>query len=151
MSVYTDAHDRLRNYCRTKLPHPVMTDRLGFYTEMEDGSLNNYFQVKTMLLLALCGLVGCSAGEDTPEATESEATEEDAKASAVNAIDKYEAYTEKFSEPTQITQNHATGHVGDFFFTHWKDGGSASLTLDPDGAFSVSWEGGGYNYVGGPG
>ncbi|WP_437670150.1 glycoside hydrolase family 11 protein [Sorangium sp. So ce131] len=50
-----------------------------------------------------------------------------------------------------INSNHATGHVGDFFFTHWKDGGSTSLTVDPNGEFSVTWQGGGYNYVGGPG
>lgn len=64
---------------------------------------------------------------------------------------KFSAYTEIFNENTVITSSHATGHVGDFFFTHWKDGGSTSLTLDPTGEFSVTWQGGGYNYVGGPG
>ncbi|MGK4000431.1 glycoside hydrolase family 11 protein [Sorangium sp. So ce1024] len=64
---------------------------------------------------------------------------------------KYSAYTRKYTEKTTITSNHATGHVGDFFFTHWKDGGSTSLTIDPNGEFSVTWQGGGYNYVGGPG
>ncbi|WP_437631503.1 glycoside hydrolase family 11 protein [Sorangium sp. So ce854] len=64
---------------------------------------------------------------------------------------KYSAYTQKYTEKTVITSNHATGHVGDFFFTHWKDGGSTSLTIDPNGEFSVTWQGGGYNYVGGPG
>lgn len=64
---------------------------------------------------------------------------------------KYSAYTERFTGETRIDSNHATGHVGDFFFTHWKDGGSTSLTMDPLGNFSVTWTGGGYNYVGGPG
>ncbi|WP_437776692.1 glycoside hydrolase family 11 protein [Sorangium sp. So ce1097] len=64
---------------------------------------------------------------------------------------KYSAYTQKYTEKTVITSNHATGHVGDYFFTHWKDGGSTSLTVDPNGEFSVTWQGGGYNYVGGPG
>ncbi|WP_437806842.1 glycoside hydrolase family 11 protein [Sorangium sp. So ce1078] len=64
---------------------------------------------------------------------------------------KFSAYTQKYTDKTVITSNHATGHVGDFFFTHWKDGGSTSLTVDPNGEFSVTWQGGGYNYVGGPG
>jgi hypothetical protein len=64
---------------------------------------------------------------------------------------KYSAYTQKYTEKKVINSNHATGHVGDYFFTHWKDGGSTSLTLEPNGAFNVTWQGGGYNYVGGPG
>lgn len=66
-------------------------------------------------------------------------------------LSKFSAYTEKYTSRQTITSSHATGHVGDFFFTHWKDGGSTSLTLDTTGDFSVSWQGGGYNYVGGPG
>ncbi len=64
---------------------------------------------------------------------------------------KYSAYTQAFNDRTVMTSNHATGHVGDYFFTHWKDGGSTSLTMDTNGEFSVTWQGGGYNYVGGPG
>ncbi|WP_347329839.1 glycoside hydrolase family 11 protein [Marinimicrobium locisalis] len=109
--------------------------------------MKNVFR-KTTIFLAMSGLLSCATGEKTPETTEAEANTE---ASTTNAIEKYEAYTQKFSEETLITQNHATGHVGDYFFTHWKDGGAASLTLNPEGEFSVSWEGGGYNYVGGPG
>ncbi len=66
-------------------------------------------------------------------------------------LSKFSAYTQKHTSRTVITSNHATGHVGDFFFTHWKDGGSTSLTLDTTGEFNVTWQGGGYNYVGGPG
>lgn len=66
-------------------------------------------------------------------------------------LSKFSAYTKKNTAKTVINSNHATGHVGDFFFTHWKDGGSTSLTLDTTGDFSVTWQGGGYNYVGGPG
>lgn len=66
-------------------------------------------------------------------------------------ITKFSAYTQQFQIPTTIAQNHATGHVGEFFFTHWKDGGATALKLDPEGNFNVSWQGGGYNYVGGPG
>jgi hypothetical protein len=65
-------------------------------------------------------------------------------------LSKYSVY-KKYTDKTTLTSNHAPGHVGDVFFTHWKDGGSASLTLDPTGVFSVTWQGGGYNYVGGPG
>lgn len=113
---------------------------------MEDHSLNNYSCVKMAILLALFGLVSCSVGQKALEPIE-----DNAKGPAVSTLEKYKAYTQKFSANTVITENHATGHVGNFFFTHWKDGGSTSLTLNTDGAFSVSWEGGGYNYVGGPG
>lgn len=66
-------------------------------------------------------------------------------------LSKFSAYTQKYTSKTTINSNHATGHVGDFFFTHWKDGGSTSMTLEPNGTFNVTWQGGGYNYVGGPG
>lgn len=65
-------------------------------------------------------------------------------------LSKYSAY-KKYTGKQTINSNHATGHVGDVFFTHWKDGGSTSMTLDTNGEFSISWQGGGYNYVGGPG
>jgi endo-1,4-beta-xylanase len=107
--------------------------------------LKKNFLIKTTMLVAIFGLVGCTGGEQAPEAVATEV-----KASPVT-IDKFKAYTQKFSDNTVITDNHATGHIGDFFFTHWKDGGATSLTMDPKGAFSVSWQGGGYNYVGGPG
>lgn len=115
--------------------------------EKEGGSLKHYFRINATALLVTCGLAGCCAlGQRAPTTIEDHSTH-----AAVSTVDKYQAYTREFSRPTKITQNHATGHVGDFFFTHWKDGGSTSLALNPDGAFSVSWEGGGYNYVGGPG
>ncbi len=107
--------------------------------------MKHYFRTNAAVLLAVCGLAGCTAGQKAPE------SKDDVKGTAVSTIDKYQAYTREFSSSTKIIQNHAIGHVGDFFFTHWKDGGSTSLTLTPDGSFSVSWEGGGYNYVGGPG
>src|SRR5690606_770446 len=66
-------------------------------------------------------------------------------------LSKFSAYTQKHTSKQTITSSHATGHVGDFFFTHWKDGGSTSLALDTTGDFTVTWQGGGYNYVGGPG
>lgn len=66
-------------------------------------------------------------------------------------LSKFSAYTQQYDARTVITSNHATGHIGEFFFTHWKDGGSTSLTMDTNGDFNVTWQGGGYNYVGGPG
>ncbi|WP_340105715.1 glycoside hydrolase family 11 protein [Rhodohalobacter sp. 8-1] len=108
--------------------------------------MKKYFCIKTILLLAICGIVSCSTEQKVPENNE-----DVSESSAISNLDKFDAYTQKFTDATLITQNHATGHVGDFFFTHWKDGGSASLQLDTDGSFGVSWEGGGYNYVGGPG
>jgi len=108
--------------------------------------MKSYNSTKVAIFLAVFGLLGCTPEQKAPETTES-----GAQSPATETLDKYQAYTQKFTEATEITQNHATGHVGDFFFTHWKDGGSASLSLDAQGAFSVNWEGGGYNYVGGPG
>jgi len=96
----------------------------------------------TALALALFGAVGCATEQQTPDSSET--------ASAAG-IEKFKAYTRKFSDDTVITDSHATGHVGDFFFTHWKDGGATTLALETDGSFKVEWEGGGYNYVGGPG
>lgn len=115
---------------------------------MEDDNVKkyfrtNYFRIQVTILLIVFGLVGCTPAQKTSDSIENAAPAE--------SIDKYQAYTRKYSSKTEITQNHATGHVGDLFFTHWKDGGATSLTMDTDGAFSVSWQGGGYNYVGGPG
>ncbi|HEY7885158.1 MAG TPA: glycoside hydrolase family 11 protein [Cellvibrionaceae bacterium] len=108
--------------------------------------MKNIFSIKAIALLAMCGLIGCAQEQEALKADDGNTSE-----SVASSIEKYQAYTQKFPESALITQNHATGHVGDFFFTHWKDGGSASLTMEADGAFSVSWQGGGYNYVGGPG
>lgn len=113
------------------------------------------FPIKTTMLVAILGLVGCTGGEESPEVVAADTNAAEVKGPEVNgspvSIDKFTAYTQKFSDNTVITDSHATGHIGDFFFTHWKDGGATSLTMDPDGSFSVSWQGGGYNYVGGPG
>ena len=101
--------------------------------------------IKATVLVASCSMAACAMEQTKPEATTTQASP------PLSDITKFKAYTQQFTGSTNLTQNHATGHVGDFFFTHWKDGGSTSLTLDPKGNFSVSWQGGGYNYVGGPG
>lgn len=113
---------------------------------MGDVSLKKHFGFKAVVLVAMCSLVSCGSTQKTPDIIESHVAE-----SAANGINKYQAYTQVFPVTASLSQNHATGHVGSFFFTHWKDGGSTSLTLDADGAFNVNWQGGGYNYVGGPG
>nr|WP_279169489.1 glycoside hydrolase family 11 protein [Providencia huaxiensis] len=64
---------------------------------------------------------------------------------------KFNAYTQTYQNEIFLTQSHATGHVEDLFFTHWKDGGTASQKLNAKGEFVIHWQGGGYNYVGGPG
>ena len=108
--------------------------------------MKKYFRIHATILLTMFGLVSCTQGQKIPETIE-----DDAGGSVVRSLDKFQAYTQKYATTATLTQNHATGHIGDLFFTHWKDGGAASLTMDKDGAFSVSWQGGGYNYVGGPG
>lgn len=96
--------------------------------------------INTSLFSAmLFGLLACSPPASTTSAA------------SPLTIEKFAAYTERFDKQTQLTQSHATGHVGDVFFTHWKDGGEASLTLNDAGEFAISWIGGDYNYVGGPG
>ena len=113
--------------------------------------MKRYVNLNAIMALTLCGfvgygLVGCSGVKKDEQAAKTPAN-----STAGTGVAKFQAYTQKFPEKALLTQNHATGHVGDFFFTHWKDGGAASLNLGADGAFSVSWQGGGYNYVGGPG
>ncbi|HMW48380.1 MAG TPA: glycoside hydrolase family 11 protein [Cellvibrionaceae bacterium] len=100
----------------------------------------------TLTTIAMSWLIGCAPVAQSPAASQ-----ESGKTSTSVGIEKFQAYTQKFNQKTLITQNHATGHIGNLFFTHWKDSGAASLNMDTDGAFSVSWQGGGYNYVGGPG
>ena len=109
------------------------------------------------LVLGSVLMAGCAEDSATKaantapaEVAKVESTQNDLVES-IKGIDKFNAYTQQFTEETTITKPHATGHVGNNFFTHWKDGGAASLTMDLEGNFSVSWEGGGYNYVGGPG
>lgn len=91
-------------------------------------------------------LLGCSPNQHDPVNHGN-----DAEVAKPLAITKFQAYTERFVDDINMSKNHATGHVGNVFFTHWKDGGEASLKLSPNGEFEVRWQGGGYNYVGGPG
>lgn len=111
----------------------------------ESGVENGSFKIAVVLLVFL-GLLGCS-GENHP----TQSTQEPVVEAPIKGIDKFKAYTQQYTENTVVTQNHATGHIGDLFFTHWKDGGSTTLTMQMDGNFDVNWQGGGYNYVGGPG
>lgn len=113
-------------------------------------------QQASSILLVMCFVLGCSETQKSEQVTAQETAKQTVQNPGkgdqrVAGISKFKAYTQQFTEDTKITQSHATGHVGDFFFTHWKDGGAASLTMDTEGAFSAQWQGGGYNYVGGPG
>lgn len=99
-----------------------------------------------ILATAACGsppAADAAAGVAQPEPA--------APAQGKPPISKFKAYTGRVSGETLLTQSHATGHVDDVFFTHWKDGGEASFKLDGQGNFSIDWVGGDYNYVGGPG
>ena len=49
-----------------------------------------------------------------------------------------------------ITSNQTGTHNG-YFYTYWKDTGSASMTLGSGGNYSVSWNLGSGNFVGGKG
>jgi endo-1,4-beta-xylanase len=100
--------------------------------------------LSSVLILSSAGCASTAAA-DAPSAQAATAT------SGTPPITKFKAYTQRFAGETQLTQSHATGHVGDLFFTHWKDGGEASLTLDAQGRFKIDWVGGNYNYVGGAG
>ncbi len=105
-----------------------------------------HFLKNTIGLLTFLSVVGCSTAEKTTQPTTVKVEQTPAL-----TIKKFKAYTQKFTNTTTLTQNHATGHIGEYFFTHWKDGGSASLNMQTNGTFNVDWQGGGYNYVGGPG
>lgn len=98
-----------------------------------------------VLVSSLC-LISCSS--EKIDTVDGNATKDIAKSADIT---KFNAYTKRFEGDMEMTKNHATGHVGDLFFTHWKDGGATSLKLNQAGEFEVNWQGGGYNYVGGPG
>jgi len=53
--------------------------------------------------------------------------------------------------PTTVTGNQ-TGTNDGFFFSYWKDGGAATMTLGKAGNYGVTWDlGSSYNFVGGKG
>ena len=112
--------------------------------------MKRFFCKSNIIAVGLLSVVGCTQLESTSTTTEV-STNQDSTYSSKPSIEKFKAYTQRFTEDTLMTKSHATGHVGDLFFTHWKDGGAASLDMQTDGSFSVNWQGGGYNYVGGPG
>lgn len=99
------------------------------------------FFKRIALISSMIAVIGCTPASE-PSST---------AATPLPDFSVYNAYTQVYPESVFLTQNHATGHVGDLFFTHWKDGGSASQALNAKGEFEITWEGGGYNYVGGPG
>lgn len=115
--------------------------------------MTNRFNQSLLTSALILGIAGCGASQapdadaDAAQPQAETATAEQGKPS----ITKFGAYTQRFEGETVLTQSHATGHVGDVFFTHWKDGGEASLKLDEQGNFKIDWAGGDYNYVGGPG
>ncbi|MCR6653898.1 MAG: glycoside hydrolase family 11 protein [Cellvibrionaceae bacterium] len=113
------------------------------------------FANTTLACALLLGITGCQRESAPPASTAPDAVQAQPSASSTDsskpAITKFKAYTQRFSGETLLTQSHATGHVDDMFFTHWKDGGEASFKLDEQGNFTIHWIGGNYNYVGGPG
>lgn len=54
------------------------------------------------------------------------------------------------SNAQTITTNQTGTHSG-FFYSYWKDAGSASMTLGSGGNYSVNWNLGSGNFVGGKG
>src|SRR5690606_35661024 len=81
----------------------------------------------------ILGLAACDSAPAPEAATDADATQAQAQAAEPATeqgkppISKFKAYTQRFEGETLLTQPHATGHVGDWFFTHWKDGGEASF------------------------
>ncbi len=52
---------------------------------------------------------------------------------------------------TTVTSNKTGTHNG-YYYTYWKDGGTATMTLGSGGNYAVSWNlGSSYNFVGGKG
>ena len=86
----------------------------------------------------ILGLAGCT----TLSASDAPRPHAAAAVPAKPPITKFKAYTQRFAGETLLIQSHATGHVGDLFFTHWKDGGEASFKLDEQGNFKIDWIGG---------
>jgi endo-1,4-beta-xylanase len=52
----------------------------------------------------------------------------------------------------QTINSNQQGNHGGFFYTYWKDGGTATMNLGANGNYSVNWNlGNRYNFVGGKG
>lgn len=113
--------------------------------------MNSSFAKSALVCALIFGVAGCDREPEATAPTAPQAVLQQPAAADKPAITKFKAYTQRFGGETLLTQSHATGHVGDFFFTHWKDGGEASFKLDEQGNFTINWIGGNYNYVGGPG
>lgn len=113
--------------------------------------MNSSFAKFALVCALIFGVAGCDREPESTAPTAPQAALQQSADHDKPAITKFKAYTQRFDGETLLTQSHATGHVGDFFFTHWKDGGEASFKLDEQGNFTINWIGGNYNYVGGPG
>jgi hypothetical protein len=60
--------------------------------------------------------------------------------------------TSLFTAIAQTITSNQTGTHNGFYYSYWKDGGSASMTLGSAGNYSVNWNlGNQYNFVGGKG
>src|ERR1700754_1922662 len=59
--------------------------------------------------------------------------------------------TNAYAEADRTVSSNTTGTHNGFFFSFWKDSGTASMTLRADGRYSSSWGSGTNNWVGGKG
>ena len=81
--------------------------------------MNNYIPLKSIALLAVFSLAGCTMQEQHTNNT---------KTQSIEGIDKFQAYTQRYTSEKHLTQNHATGHVGNLFLPTGKMGGRQRRT-----------------------
>ncbi|MET0417779.1 MAG: glycoside hydrolase family 11 protein, partial [Actinoplanes sp.] len=56
-----------------------------------------------------------------------------------------------YAEADRTVSSNTTGTHNGYYFSFWKDGGNASMTLRADGRYSSSWDRSTNNWVGGKG
>jgi endo-1,4-beta-xylanase len=74
-----------------------------------------------------------------------------AACAAVLAIGTTMAASPAYAEADRTVSSSTTGTHNGYFFSFWKDSGSASMTLRADGRYSSSWNNSTNNWVGGKG
>ena len=107
------------------------------------------WKARVLALPAVLLVAGC--GGSPPPTSPTISTAVAAEGGSAPAADKSPLNPVAASNHVGITTNQTGTHSG-FFYSYWKDSGSANMTLGSAGNYSVTWSlGGSGNFVGGKG